>query len=565
MRITCPKCGTVYEVEDRLVPSAGVNAKCANCNNTFFVEKKKPSTEEIPLVDISAQSVAPTVEETFEMPVSVVADALEEGAGISLKDKWAPAEPSESGEAGGSESDKTEHEKSAGDADIAIEEPAPDMAEDFGDVPLDIGDRFDDFSFDGTEYSDVVGDLMELQLGADIIDYSIIDKDIDTALDDSLEIGEGAIAGMAGETIPEPPGGMPQEDDKNAVLSDLESVVGEATKEVVAEEPDPDENLSGGQFDINEAIEEKGADAAGAPDPLRDIELVVGEAAKEVVVEEPDPDENLSGGQFDISGILDEKAEEAVVEESPGKEPTGGQLDINDITLEETPEEEVIQIKPEEIVLEEAETDAAPLEIGEVLPYAEETVKETEKSWEEAVEEIVPEVADDLPLEEISIETEVTGGAEKPEPAIEEESGSEEGEPPEIGLELSEEGDIGFEPPAVESDEKAGEENESGESAIDLAEPEPAGVETEQTSATEESFDEAEAEPAETFAGEESLDELIHEETEAEVNYVTSVTAKLPLFSRWTAVDILVGVAVVTVTVAALAFLLEKIGLLRAV
>jgi len=639
MRITCPECGTVYEVEDKLVPSAGVNVKCVNCHNTFFVKKEKPSAEEISLVEISAQPVAPAVEEASERAASAGAGALAEEPGVSAKDKWAPAEPSESGEAGGSDSDKTVHEKSAGDGDIAVEKPAPDMAEYFGDVPLDIGDSFDDFSFDGTEDSDMARDLMELQLGADMIDYSIIDKDIDALLDDSLEIGEGVIAGLAAETIPEPPGRMPQEDDNNTVLIDLESVVGKSSQEAVTEEPDPDENLSGGQFDISGILDGK-AEAGGRdelidlesvvgksaqeavteePDPdenlsggqfdisgildkkaeaggrdeLIDLESVVGKSAQEAVTEEPDPDENLSGGQFDISGILDEKAEaggrdelidiesvvgksaeEAVGEEASDKEPTGDQFDINDITLEEAPEEEFIQIEPEEILLEETETDAGPLEIGEVLPDAEETVKETEKPREEAVEEIVPEVAE-LSLEELSIETEVAGEVAIPEPAIEEESGSGEGEPSEIGLELSEDGDEppsdetpaeeAAEEPAVESGEEAGEESGSGESAIGLAEPEPAGVETEQPSAAEESLFEATAESAEAFAGEEGLDELIHEETEAEVNYVSSVTAKPTLLSRFTAVDILVAVAAVTVAVAALAFLLEKIGLLRAV
>jgi len=308
------------------------------------------------------------------------------------------------------------------------------------------------------------------------------------------------------------------------------------------------------------------------------------DAAKEVV-EEPDPYENLSGGQFDISGLLDEKAEaadsdelsdiepaveksaeEAAKEEAPGEEPAGGWLEITDMTFEETPEVESINIEPDEISLDEA--DAATLEIGEELPDVEETVQDAEKAPEEAVDEAVSEAVEELSLDEISLETEESVEAATSEPAVEAESGSAE-EPAEIGLDRSEEGGIGLEQvgeaPAEEAAVEAVEENEPGEPATDLAEPEPAGFEADQPVATEENLLEETAESAEAFADEEGLDELIQQETGTQVDYGSSVPSKPTHFPRFTIVDILVAVAFVTVGVAVVAFVLEKIGLLGAV
>ncbi len=534
MRITCPECRTVYEVEDKLIPSAGVGVKCVNCGNTFSVKKEGPGDEKISLEDISAKPAEPAIEEAAARPVASGTGSLAEELGISSQGEPATAATRESESAGGLESTETERAEPGEDASIAVEELDTDMAEDFGDLSFDTGEPLDDFSFDDTEFYDMSDDLMELQLGADMVDYSIMDEDIDALLEEPIEIGEGLTAGLADETVPVFSGGVAQEDDKKTALTDLESLMSEAAKEA-GEEPDLYENLSGGQFDISGLLDEK--------------------------AEAVDLDEFS-----DIEPVIEKSVEDSAREEAPGEEPAGGQLEINDITFEETPDVESINIEPEEINLDEA--DAATLEIGEELPGVEETAQEAEKAPEEAVDEAVPEAAEELSLDEISLETEEIVDAAASEPAVEGESGLAE-EPAEIGLDMSEEGGIGLEQTEEAPEEEIGieavEESEPGEPATDLAEPEPAGFEADQPVETEENLLEETAEPAEAFADEEGLDELIHKETGTQVDYSSSVPARPAHLARFTIVDILVAVAAVTVAVAVVAFVLEKIGLLRAV
>lgn len=37
MLITCPKCGTVYDIDAALIPDSGKNVRCAKCTQVFFV------------------------------------------------------------------------------------------------------------------------------------------------------------------------------------------------------------------------------------------------------------------------------------------------------------------------------------------------------------------------------------------------------------------------------------------------------------------------------------------------------------------------------------------------
>ena len=36
MRLTCPRCGAEYEVEDRLIPAGGREVQCSSCDNVWF-------------------------------------------------------------------------------------------------------------------------------------------------------------------------------------------------------------------------------------------------------------------------------------------------------------------------------------------------------------------------------------------------------------------------------------------------------------------------------------------------------------------------------------------------
>lgn len=57
MNETCPACGTVYRIDPRKVPDAGVKAQCANCPEIFEV---KVRAEETAAVNIPVMEPSPT-------------------------------------------------------------------------------------------------------------------------------------------------------------------------------------------------------------------------------------------------------------------------------------------------------------------------------------------------------------------------------------------------------------------------------------------------------------------------------------------------------------------------
>jgi predicted Zn finger-like uncharacterized protein len=57
MRVSCPSCKTVYNVDDKKIPDTGANLKCAKCKSSFPVKKAAPS-EAVPLPGIGAPASA---------------------------------------------------------------------------------------------------------------------------------------------------------------------------------------------------------------------------------------------------------------------------------------------------------------------------------------------------------------------------------------------------------------------------------------------------------------------------------------------------------------------------
>ena len=58
MRLVCPKCDAQYEVTDDAIPANGRDVQCANCGDTWFQERKRPS--------LRKERPAPVVEDQDE-------------------------------------------------------------------------------------------------------------------------------------------------------------------------------------------------------------------------------------------------------------------------------------------------------------------------------------------------------------------------------------------------------------------------------------------------------------------------------------------------------------------
>ena len=45
MKISCPKCPAVYELDESRIPAAGLSIKCPKCKSSFTVHRPKPGEE----------------------------------------------------------------------------------------------------------------------------------------------------------------------------------------------------------------------------------------------------------------------------------------------------------------------------------------------------------------------------------------------------------------------------------------------------------------------------------------------------------------------------------------
>ncbi len=84
MKIECPECNAVYNVDRSKIPDKGVNIRCRKCQSGFFVSKEKPEQE--PVLK-QAQAEPEAQEETLvEKPLPAETDSEEKGEPGEIED-----------------------------------------------------------------------------------------------------------------------------------------------------------------------------------------------------------------------------------------------------------------------------------------------------------------------------------------------------------------------------------------------------------------------------------------------------------------------------------------------
>lgn len=72
MRLICPNCGAHYEVPDDVIPKAGRDVQCSNCDHTWFFRPTAPEPAEAPPIDTPDGAAA----ENGETPPPGLEEAL---------------------------------------------------------------------------------------------------------------------------------------------------------------------------------------------------------------------------------------------------------------------------------------------------------------------------------------------------------------------------------------------------------------------------------------------------------------------------------------------------------
>lgn len=89
MRLICPKCGAQYEVPDEVIPEAGRDVQCSNCNVTWFQHHPDHSAQQPDTKPAEAQEVTPPQDQTPENDTDTDSDQGQ----TTTPDDDAPAPP----------------------------------------------------------------------------------------------------------------------------------------------------------------------------------------------------------------------------------------------------------------------------------------------------------------------------------------------------------------------------------------------------------------------------------------------------------------------------------------
>lgn len=122
MRITCPNCGALYDIDGVLIPPDGRDVQCSNCGTAWFQERG-PRTSDAPRARAprraAARKLAPTVPDDAPQ-----APDAPEGPGLDARD---PADATRGADVPAAE--RTQTESRADEAHRPAEGPIPDPTE----------------------------------------------------------------------------------------------------------------------------------------------------------------------------------------------------------------------------------------------------------------------------------------------------------------------------------------------------------------------------------------------------------------------------------------------------
>ncbi|WP_424832367.1 zinc-ribbon domain-containing protein [Ruegeria sp.] len=91
MRLTCPNCSAQYEVPDDVIPEAGRDVQCSNCNQTWFQPKHPGTPVEAP--EPTADDVSTPESETPPEPVAESPEPEETADAVNEPEADTPSEP----------------------------------------------------------------------------------------------------------------------------------------------------------------------------------------------------------------------------------------------------------------------------------------------------------------------------------------------------------------------------------------------------------------------------------------------------------------------------------------